>query len=26
MKFCSKCGNRVIMGASFCGSCGKKLN
>ncbi|RBP65320.1 hypothetical protein DES36_10757 [Alkalibaculum bacchi] len=26
IKFCSKCGSRVILGASFCGTCGKKLN
>ncbi len=26
IKFCSKCGNGVILGARFCGACGAKLN
>ena len=26
IKFCSKCGNGVILGARFCGACGVKLN
>ena len=26
IKFCSKCGSKVILGAHFCGTCGKRLN
>ena len=26
IKFCSKCGKEIILGAGFCGACGAKLN
>jgi hypothetical protein len=26
IKFCPKCGSAVVLGASFCGACGAKLN